>query len=117
MKLDELTLGQIKELRCMLGIGNPTQEVCCAKDHGLQIVVLQRGWVYVGQVKQSGDYYELTDGACIRRWGTTKGIGQLATNGPTTNTELEPSETVRFHEAGKVLMVECVEDKWTGKIK
>lgn len=114
MNLDELTLGQLKEIKSAVG-GKRSPKLPC--DHGLQIVVLQRGWVFVGEVKQNGDDYFIENGACVRRWGTSKGLGQIAKDGPTANTELEPVPQTRFHEAGKILMIKAEESKWVGKIK
>ena len=48
---------------------------------GTQIVVLDRGFVYVGNVTIDGDKVKIADAKNIRRWGTTAGLGQLA-NGP-----------------------------------
>lgn len=115
LDLDKLTVGELKEI---------TRLACVTKtktkrttDHGLQIAILQRGWVYIGYVTQIGDDYTLKDGACIRRWGTSKGLGEIAKAGPTANTELEPVNEVKFHEAGKILLMGVNECKWDGKIK
>lgn len=37
-----------------------------------QIVVLNRGWVVVGNYSEDGDNCTLTDASVIRVWGTTK---------------------------------------------
>lgn len=55
-----------------------------------QIVVLDRGWVYVGKAAEQGDKLVIEDARCIRYWGTTRGLGQLAADGPTPNTKLDP---------------------------
>lgn len=60
-----------------------------------QIIIAQRGWVFVGDVTRSGDDVTINDAQCIRRWGTTKGLGQLATEGPTRNTVLDPTGSRR----------------------
>ena len=60
-----------------------------------QIAVLDRGFVYVGTCALEGDMLTITDARCIRRWGTTAGLGQLALSGPTANTKLENAGTVR----------------------
>lgn len=115
LDVNSLTVGELKEL---------TKLACATKpksrkqvDHGFCIAVLQRGWVYVGEVSQNGDDYLLSNGACIRRWGTSKGLGEIAKAGPTANTELEPVPDVKFHEAGKILLMRANEEKWAGKIK
>jgi hypothetical protein len=63
-----------------------------------RIIILQRGWNVVGDFSQEGNQCTLTDSSVIRRWGTTKGIGELALNGPTSETKLDPCGTCRFHE-------------------
>lgn len=84
--------------------------------YGKQIVVLQRGWVFVGNLKRVGNECELTDAACIRSWGTSKGLGEIAENGPTPNTKLDPCPTVRFHFLTSVGVMECNEANWSKKL-
>jgi len=55
------------------------------------IVVLPHGWVLMGD----GEYNEdgrlvLMDANVVRRWGTAKGLGELALSGPTSTTVLDP---------------------------
>ena len=59
-----------------------------------QIVVLDRGWVYVGATARQDDELVIKDARCIRYWGTTRGLGQLADTGPTDKTKLDPVGTV-----------------------
>lgn len=58
------------------------------------IFVMQRGFVLVGRIadEQCNDAFliSLKDVAVVRRWGTSKGLGELATKGPLANTILEP---------------------------
>ena len=71
-----------------------------------QIVIAQRGWVFVGEVERSGgDDVTITNAKCIRRWGTTKGLGELALNGPLKSTVLDPMGTVRLHTTGRSRIV------------
>ena len=51
------------------------------------ILVLWYGWVVVGVYDRKAR--TVKDAQCIRRWGTTKGLGQLR-NGPLAGTVLEP---------------------------
>lgn len=64
---------------------------------GIRILVLQRGWVVIGRVAEQGQYLIITDGYVIRRWGTTKGLGQLAAEGKQAQTILDPSPPMRTH--------------------
>lgn len=79
-----------------------------------QIVILQRGWVVVGDFEQDGSQCFIRNGNVIRRWGTTKGLGELATNGPTENTVLDPIPETSFHELTIVARLNCSE-KWDAK--
>lgn len=55
-----------------------------------RIVVLPRGWVLIGRYHAPGDgTFTLLDGAVIRRWGTTRGLGELYA-GPRAATQLDP---------------------------
>lgn len=78
-----------------------------------KILVLQRGWVVVGNVEYNGQYVTWTDGSVIRRWGTTNGLGQLALEGPTSNTRLDPCGSGRTHELAVIMELDCTVDKWT----
>jgi hypothetical protein len=77
-----------------------------------QIVILNRGWVVVGNYSEKGDECTLTEASVIRVWGTTKGIGELAENGPLTNTKLDPCPNVHFHKMVMVARMDVNEDKW-----
>lgn len=76
----------------------------------VRILVLQRGWVVVGSYSEDGDECVLRDASVIRRWGTTKGLGELA-NGPLKDTVLDPAGIVRAHKLAVVMQIEC--PAWT----
>lgn len=77
-----------------------------------KIVILQRGWVMVGNFSQEGPNCKLENAAVIRRWGTTRGIGEIAENGPTKDTILDPVPTVHFHELTVVAIIDCNKANW-----
>lgn len=79
----------------------------------IKIVILQRGWVYVGRFSQDGEMCKLENAQNIRRFGTTKGLGQIALNGPTSTTELDPSGTVEFNIVTTIAMINCNAEKWS----
>ena len=78
----------------------------------VRIVILQRGWIVVGYFSQDGNYGILDCASVIRVWGTTKGLGEIAVNGPTIKTILDPCPKVRFHELTVVATIDCMEGKW-----
>ena len=80
-----------------------------------QIVIAQRGWVFVGDVSRNGEEVTIGGAQCIRRWGTTKGLGELAKNGPLTNTVLDDMGTVRLHALAVVASLDCEESKWPAR--
>ena len=82
----------------------------------IRIVILQRGWVAIGRFTQEGVNCMLTQAATIRRWGTTKGLGQLATEGPTKDTILDKTPSIRFHELTVVATIDCAEGIWASKL-
>ena len=60
------------------------------------IVVLQAGFVFVGvwHPATKTTPAHITDASNIRKWGTTAGLGEIALNGPTEDTMLDPCGTV-----------------------
>lgn len=87
-------------------------------DGGIRICILQRGWVVVGKYSQIGSECKLTDANVIRVWGTTKGLGELAINGPIPEkTKLDPCPDVYFHELVGVFQMQCEASKWQGELR
>lgn len=78
----------------------------------VRIVILQRGWVFVGRFSQEGANCRLDNAAVIRSWGTTKGLGEIAVGGPTSKTKLDKCPPVKFHELTVIATLDCVEEKW-----
>lgn len=77
-----------------------------------KIVVLHRGWVVVGDFKKDGNEIVVENASVIRRWGTTKGLGELAESGPLESTVLDSCPPVRAHELAVVMMMDCNQEKW-----
>lgn len=81
----------------------------------VRIVVLQRGWVAIGHYHRQGEEIRLTNASIVRRWGTSKGLGELR-DGPTASTQLDPIGTLRAHELTVVFDVEVDGTAWEGKL-
>jgi hypothetical protein len=77
-----------------------------------KIVVLNRSWNVVGDVEMDGDFYLIFNGFVIRRWGTTKGIGELAINGPLSETILDSMPLMKAHKDQVIFVLNCDESKW-----
>lgn len=77
----------------------------------IKILVLQRGWVAVGEFSQEGSQVVLQNASVIRRWGTSKGLGELV-GGPTNETVLDPCGTIRVHELAVVFAMDVERKGW-----
>lgn len=109
----ELSVGDLRQL-----IGNGPAYAASNGDVrrlGIQIVVLHRGWVVVGETAIAGDEVHVAPAKCIRRWGTTKGLGEIAASGPLPSTILDEMGSVVVHRLGVVLMIACNPEKWHGR--
>ena len=79
----------------------------------IKIVVLQRGWVLIGKFERDGDQCKLHQASVIRNWGTTKGLGELAKDGPTSSTKIDKCYgLVEFEALTMVLSISVDESKW-----
>jgi len=80
------------------------------------IAVLDKGFVYHGNLTVENDgWFVLENVKNIRRFGTERGLGQLAISGPTSETTLDPCKTVRGMVGGIMHIIECDDDAWSGK--
>ena len=78
----------------------------------IKIVILQRGWVYVGRFERTGNDCKLHNASCIRIWGTTKGLQELV-NGVTTTTKLDKCDgVVEFDWLTTVHTITCNAEAW-----
>ena len=83
----------------------------------IKIAILQRGWVFIGRFTQEGSMCKLADAYNVRTWGTTKGLGQLAEEGATSNTRLDKVNDVTFHELTAVALIDCNDSIWEKQLK
>ncbi len=82
------------------------------EDHGLCLVVADRGHVWVGVTRTEGDWVLIDGARIVRRWGTTKGLNQLATSGPTGTTQLDAPADVKLNRRALIALVPCEAAKW-----
>ena len=80
--------------------------------HGpIKIAVLDRGFVYVGSVEEHDDHILLTNASNIRKWGTTKGLGELV-SGPTSDTVLDKVGTVKVPMRAVISLIDVDQVAW-----
>jgi hypothetical protein len=107
MDIENLTLKQIKQLQSLFENNSKTEE-----DLGIRIVILQRGWVYIGKLKKKGMDCTLENAYVIRRWGTSRGLGELALEGKKVATVLDKAGVVNYHKLTEVANIKCDESVW-----
>ena len=73
-----------------------------------QIVVIQNGFVLMGSVTQTDDGYTIEDASVIRKWGTTRGLGEIALSGPTKETVLDPCGVVEVERHAVLMRINCM---------
>lgn len=86
------------------------------KSQDIRIVVLHRGHVVVGRYSRDGHYIVIDDAAVVRIWGTTRGLGEIASGGPTATTVLDACPQVRVHHLAEIMSIKCEGEKWTQKL-
>ena len=72
-----------------------------------QIVIADRGWVWVGKSRFEGENLVIEDARCIRFWGTTSGLGQLAEYGPTPKTKLDQVGRIIVSRRALIARIAC----------
>ena len=82
---------------------------------GFAVVVLDRGFVYVGDVVHDGEWCVISNAKNIRVWGTTKGLGELTLGGPTVNTLLDSVGVVRCPARAVISIIDTEKSKWNCK--
>ncbi len=79
----------------------------------MKIVIVDRGWIYVGKCKYEKDFLIITDAQNIRKWGTMRGLGQLAHEGPTSSTRLDLYGTVRIPMRAVISVIDTEATLWS----
>lgn len=85
---------------------NMTGPVEAGRDLGQNICVLDRGFVYVGEVLELADRLHISAAHNIRRWGTTAGLGELR-NGPLPNTQIDDVGEVVVYKHAVMHLIPC----------
>ena len=79
---------------------------------GKAIVVADRGFVYIGDVAYDDRFCIIENAGNIRRWGTTKGLGELAQEGPKENTVIDKVGTVRIPARAVISLIDTEAALW-----
>jgi len=83
------------------------------KSDDIRIVILQRGWVFVGRYSENEKECILTNAKNYRYQGSKKGFGFVAKDGPSNNCKLDPCDLpVRFNPLTVIATIDCDGEKW-----
>ena len=115
INLDDLTIGQARQLAAQFGNVAPAVPQSGRVDLGWNIVVLERGFVYVGLVSIDDRWVYIEHAANIRRWGTTRGLSQLV-SGPLPGTVLDPAGAVQAPLSALIHLIEVEAREWESKL-
>jgi len=120
MQLENLSLADAIKILEAVGIirkNDPPDDPCDTGSatvgpiEAKQIVVLDRGFVYVGDVTLDGDFVLIKNAKNLRVWGTTKGLGELR-QGPLSGTKLDDVGTVRAPLRALISLIDVDAAKW-----
>ena len=82
---------------------------------GLAIVVLDRGFVYVGNVTVEDEWCRIENAKNIRYWGTKAGLGELV-GGPTKDTKLDNVGSVSAPLRAVIHIIDVDKKAWASVI-
>jgi len=105
MKPETMMIDEVKYIRADQADVKPTTK---------QIVVLQRGWIVIGNVSKTDIEVTIKNCSVIRVWGTSSGLGEIAENGPTNKTKLDKCPDIIVHPLSVVLYMNVNTEKWNG---
>ena len=78
----------------------------------MKIVLAEFGHVWVGRVSRGQDTLRITDAACVRRWGTKYGLGEIALGGPNGDTMLDEIGSMDVELSRVIATIDCNEARW-----
>lgn len=78
----------------------------------MYLVVLPRGWVMVGKCEERNVKLFLSGASVVRRWGTSKGLPELANNGPLSGTTLDGKCEMEFPMSAVIAKMKCNDEAW-----
>ena len=79
----------------------------------MHLVVLPRGWVMVGECEEKDNKLFMTNASVVRRWGTTKGLPELANEGPLESTALDGKCEMEFPLSAIIAKLKCNDEAWS----
>ena len=88
-----LSMNDLRELLCESDV--KSEILTGTEDHGYCIAVLDKGFVYLGDVKTDADYIYISNAKNVRKWTGNHGLSWYATNGFSKDISLDESGDVK----------------------
>lgn len=82
------------------------------ENHGLALIVADRGHVWVGQAITDDNWVHITAARAVRRWGTTQGLNELAAKGPQPNSKIDAPADLKVSRRALIAIIPCEAEKW-----
>lgn len=82
----------------------------------VEIVVITNGFVYVGYTATDEGYLYIRNAKNVRSWGTTRGLGQIAAEGPAKETILDDGGHLRVSKEHVIFTIEADAEKWRRRL-
>jgi hypothetical protein len=89
-----------------IALGEQSKPQQSQNPSGQHIVVLDRGFVYVGEITVDPEWVRIDCARNIRVWGTKQGLGELR-NGPLTETKLDECGVVIAPRKSLISLIPC----------
>jgi hypothetical protein len=80
-----------------------------------QIIVCERGWIFVGKTRREGDQIVIEPSWNVRRFSIAKkdGLGGLAKRGPLKDNDiLDEIGKNSTHVIGVITSIDCDQERW-----
>ncbi len=92
-------------------MGGATMLAPVEENHGLALVVADRGHVWLGRAATRGDWTHVAGARVVRRWGTSKGLNQLV-EGPQPDTVLDAPADLKVATRAVIAIIPVEEEAW-----
>lgn len=105
MNIDDLTIGQLKQINAMTGGAASTPQHPCV---GKKVLVILPGrFIYMGTLEQEGEHCVLKDAKNIRYWkDRDNGLGGFAAKGPVPGDKIDDCPPVWFRSSEEIVIME-----------
>lgn len=82
----------------------------------IEIIIADAGHIFVGETEHTDKGVQLSNASVIRRWGTTRGLGEIALGGPTSSTVLDKTGRVFIPTQAMICVISCEQDRWKNEL-